>query len=518
MHRLQPPRDQRARQPVPHALGECHHPARDSQAQAVWSSIQASGIIPAGITPKGTVNGDFSSFTPTYPHSDPDCWWTFNGCDNPKHPNIPADLVQCPEPNTWGLTFDDGPNCTHNAFYDFLQKNKQKATMFYIGSNVLDWPLEAQRGIVDGHHICVHTWSHQYMTAFPSDQVFAELYYTAKVIKDVVGVTPTCWRPPFGDVDDRVRAIAKGLGLETVLWTDDTDDWKILPLGTLPTASIDANYASIIAKETQGPTAGQGNIVLTHEINGHTMDEFMKQYANIQAVFKHIVPLTACKNQTKPYPEDITYPDFAQYVAGNINATGLPSGSSIKAADNHYNPQLAVSATASGSSAAASATAPRLAPLPVPVRLLVFVVVQHRNQAVAAVVQVGRIVAPVQLGRGWIACGRVSCPPSSCSFKNGLTLGVVCAAPASSSQLSPTPFPTVEPKKSFDLNPMHCSGQCLCSICFRSQSSTLIHARSYHTLHVCAKMLVFEREAGVSALLTSHEVSKRAAVVKLRRR
>ncbi|ETS64745.1 hypothetical protein PaG_00700 [Moesziomyces aphidis] len=328
----------------------------DSQAQAVWSSIQASGIIPAGITPKGTVNGDFSSFTPTYPHSDPDCWWTFNGCDNPKHPNIPADLVQCPEPNTWGLTFDDGPNCTHNAFYDFLQKNKQKATMFYIGSNVLDWPLEAQRGIVDGHHICVHTWSHQYMTAFPSDQVFAELYYTAKVIKDVVGVTPTCWRPPFGDVDDRVRAIAKGLGLETVLWTDDTDDWKILPLGTLPTASIDANYASIIAKETQGPTAGQGNIVLTHEINGHTMDEFMKQYANIQAVFKHIVPLTACKNQTKPYPEDITYPDFAQYVAGNINATGLPSGSSIKAADNHYNPQLAVSATASGSSAAASAT------------------------------------------------------------------------------------------------------------------------------------------------------------------
>ena len=220
--------------------------------------------------------------------------------------------------------------------------------MFYIGSNVLDWPLEAQRGIVDGHHICVHTWSHQYMTAFPDEQVFAELYYTAKVIKDVVGVTPTCWRPPFGDIDDRVRAIAQGLGLESVLWTDDTDDWKILPLGTLPTASIDANYASIIAKETAGPSAGQGNIVLTHEINGHTMEEFMKQYSNIQAVFKHIVPLTACKNQTRPYPEDITYPNFAQYIAGNINATGLPKGSAIKAGDNNYNPSLAVSQTMTG--------------------------------------------------------------------------------------------------------------------------------------------------------------------------
>lgn len=329
----------------------------DTQAQAVWKSIQSSGIIPSGVQPKGTVNGDFSSFTPSYSRSDPDCWWTFNGCLTPKHTGIPADTYTCPEPNTWGLTFDDGPNCTHNAFYDFLQQKNQKATMFYIGSNVLDWPLEAQRGIVDGHHICVHTWSHQYMTAFPNEQVFAELYYTAKAIKDIVGVTPTCWRPPFGDVDDRVRAIATGLGLETIIWTDDTDDWKILPLGTLPTASIDANYASIIAKETQGASAGQGNIVLTHEINGHTMQEFIKQYSNIEAAFKYIVPLTACKNQTRPYPENIVYPNFADYIAGNVNATGLPDGTSIKASNAGYNANAAASYTKTAGTAAAATSA-----------------------------------------------------------------------------------------------------------------------------------------------------------------
>ena len=26
--------------------------------------------------------------------------------------------------------------------------------MFYIGSNVLEWPLEAQRALADGHEIC----------------------------------------------------------------------------------------------------------------------------------------------------------------------------------------------------------------------------------------------------------------------------------------------------------------------------------------------------------------------------
>jgi peptidoglycan/xylan/chitin deacetylase (PgdA/CDA1 family) len=59
-----------------------------------------------------------------------------------------------PEPETLGYGFDDGPNCTHNVFYDYLASQNQKATMFYIGSNVFDWPLEAQRALADGHEIC----------------------------------------------------------------------------------------------------------------------------------------------------------------------------------------------------------------------------------------------------------------------------------------------------------------------------------------------------------------------------
>lgn len=32
--------------------------------------------------------------------------------------------------------------------------------MFYIGSNVMNWPLEAQRALADGHEICVRESSH----------------------------------------------------------------------------------------------------------------------------------------------------------------------------------------------------------------------------------------------------------------------------------------------------------------------------------------------------------------------
>jgi peptidoglycan/xylan/chitin deacetylase (PgdA/CDA1 family) len=32
---------------------------------------------------------------------------------------------------------------------------------------------------------------------------------------------------PFSDIDDRIRYIAAQLGLETVLWKYDSNDWKV---------------------------------------------------------------------------------------------------------------------------------------------------------------------------------------------------------------------------------------------------------------------------------------------------
>lgn len=57
------------------------------------------------------------------------------------------------------------------------------------------------------------------MTTLTNDEIIAELGWSKKIIKDVLGVTPSYWRPPFGDVDNRVRAIAKAMNLATVIWT-----------------------------------------------------------------------------------------------------------------------------------------------------------------------------------------------------------------------------------------------------------------------------------------------------------
>jgi hypothetical protein len=75
------------------------------------------------------------------------------------------------------------------------------------------------------------------MTSFSNEVAFAELYYTRKLIKDILGVTPKCWRPPFGDVDNRVRVIAEGMNMTNIVWSDDTVSCLLLPVDTLLTGS-----------------------------------------------------------------------------------------------------------------------------------------------------------------------------------------------------------------------------------------------------------------------------------------
>ena len=104
--------------------------AGDTEAQSIFATINATvnQKVPQ-ISPKGTANGDHTGVV--YNNTDPDCWWTWRSCTTPSEDTgLPADITTVPEPQTWGLGFDDGPNCSHNALYDLLYENNQKATMY----------------------------------------------------------------------------------------------------------------------------------------------------------------------------------------------------------------------------------------------------------------------------------------------------------------------------------------------------------------------------------------------------
>jgi peptidoglycan/xylan/chitin deacetylase (PgdA/CDA1 family) len=54
---------------------------------------------------------------------------------------------------------------------------------------------------MSGHQIAVHTWSHPMLTTLTDEEIVAELGWSKKIIKDLLGVTPTMMRPPYGDIE-----------------------------------------------------------------------------------------------------------------------------------------------------------------------------------------------------------------------------------------------------------------------------------------------------------------------------
>ncbi|KAJ3745520.1 carbohydrate esterase family 4 protein, partial [Lentinula detonsa] len=289
----------------------------DADALAMWNSISSS--IPTNIDTKATQPPPSD-----YPSDDPDCWWTYDQCVTPKLSGLPPDIADAPEPSTLGYGFDDGPNCSHNAFYDFLQSQNQKASksFYFIGSNVADYPLEAQRALAEGHEICAHTWSHPYMTTVSSENAFAELWYTVQMIKLAVGVTPTCWRPPYGDIDDRIRAIANALGLQTIMWKYDTADASVDGT-TITDETVENNYNDFLQTANSGAFTSTGAILLTHELNNFTMSEAVKYYPQLKSAFQYIVPVGVSLNKTQPYLEsNYSLPTFDQYISGTVTVTG----------------------------------------------------------------------------------------------------------------------------------------------------------------------------------------------------
>lgn len=124
------------------------------------------------------------------------------------------------------LTFDDGISPANDAeIMRTLAAYDAQATFFLIGKNA-SRHLDTVRAMVDaGHEVGNHTWSHPMLTSLSADQQQTELRQTCDVLTEI-GVAPKWFRPPFGDFDSLTHQVATTEGLETILWSVDSRDWK----------------------------------------------------------------------------------------------------------------------------------------------------------------------------------------------------------------------------------------------------------------------------------------------------
>jgi peptidoglycan-N-acetylglucosamine deacetylase len=125
------------------------------------------------------------------------------------------------------LTFDDGP-ARHltGRLVSILQTNHVPATFFMVGSRVRTAPRAARLVARAGFTVGNHTWSHPKLTRLSDRAIRSELGRTARELAAKGVPRSTLMRPPYGDVDRRVRRDVRALGLATVLWDIDSGDWR----------------------------------------------------------------------------------------------------------------------------------------------------------------------------------------------------------------------------------------------------------------------------------------------------
>lgn len=145
------------------------------------------------------------------------CAWDCDGCTDP------SDIIDCEQ--YLAQTFDDGPNFETSYLLE-ISKN-HPLTFFVLGANVVRFPEMFRQQVDDGHLLGTHTWSHEFLPSLTNQQIAAQIQWSIWAMNATGGIIPRYIRPPYGAVDNRVRAIARKFGLNVVLWSLDSQDWKI---------------------------------------------------------------------------------------------------------------------------------------------------------------------------------------------------------------------------------------------------------------------------------------------------
>ncbi|KAL9940283.1 hypothetical protein V8E36_000988 [Tilletia maclaganii] len=234
-------------------------------------AAEQSGKIPN--IPRTTMNAAGVISYPAGTNVQQVCSWTQTNCFGQN------DVSKAPD-GYWMLNFDDGPNIPSPTLYSFLNQNQKSATFFLIGSNIAGNPDVIRNAQASGvGHWGVHTWSHTVQTTLSNADIVAELGWTMQIIYDLTGRIPRYWRPPQGDADNRVRAVAEEVfGLTAVMWDQECNDWCTLEDGSsgCPTTTPGRTQKTIndaIEAATKLPKS-PGVILLEHDLTTYSIGAF----------------------------------------------------------------------------------------------------------------------------------------------------------------------------------------------------------------------------------------------------
>jgi peptidoglycan/xylan/chitin deacetylase (PgdA/CDA1 family) len=151
------------------------------------------------------------------------------------------------------VTFDACPTTLPDEYdekvIEVLLREKTPATLFLSGRWVEKNPEKMK--FLAGQpqfEIANHAFWHPHLLEKSDDRIMREMMRTQAIIKKTAGSTPRYFRPPYGEVDERVAAIAKAAGLTTIQYdiASGDPDAGLSPQRIIRSILRDAKGGSII--------------------------------------------------------------------------------------------------------------------------------------------------------------------------------------------------------------------------------------------------------------------------------
>lgn len=181
------------------------------------------------------------------------------------------------------LTFDSDGGSAGNAvaYLNILRAHGIHSTWFLTGLFARANPSIVRQIQADGHEIGNHTYDHPDLISPPRSDAFicSELVNANSAIANVTGrTTRPYFRPPYGNNNYQVRALAARLGYRTIYWSIDPADWN----SAHSEAYIEDNIFTHLKP---------GAIILMHVNSAHETEALGTVIEGIEARGYAIVPL-----------------------------------------------------------------------------------------------------------------------------------------------------------------------------------------------------------------------------------
>lgn len=154
-----------------------------------------------------------------------------------------------------GITYDDGPVNT-GAFVNALEQAGLVPVTFFVNGSAIGGNSAAIAQMLTVGEVQNHSYDHVDMGGYSYQQVRDQLERNNQAIEAAGAPTPTIYRPPYGTLNATIREAASDLGLLSITWDVDSQDW---------------NSASTTAIVNASGQLQDGQVILMHENQGNSL-------------------------------------------------------------------------------------------------------------------------------------------------------------------------------------------------------------------------------------------------------